>query len=176
MSQEYETKILDINSQEIETKLISIGAKKKFEVLYKRWVFDIESKETQWIRLRDDGKTSTLTYKKRTGSGICETEEIETQVLDFETTAQILQKLNFKDKYYQENKRTMYELNNIEFSIDSWPMIPTYLEIESTCEKKVKEGLKLLNLENKDIGNISVVNVYKKYNIDLHSIKNLKYN
>ena len=86
----------------------------------------------------------TITYKKKSGQGIDETEEIEVNVDDFEKAAQILNKLNFSERKYQENRRKFYRLGDIEFCIDSWPRIPTYLEVESHSEEKVLEGLSLL--------------------------------
>lgn len=175
MAKEFETKVLDIDVKNIKDKLVNIGAKEKPEILMRRWVFDIDPSKERWIRLRDDGEKITITYKCKTGSGISETEEIEVEVFDFENTAEILSKLKFQSKYYQENKRKLFIFDDVEFAIDSWPKIPTYLEIESYSEKKVKDGLDLLNLKNKDIGNISVKNVYSKYKIDLHSFKELKF-
>jgi len=54
-------------------------------------------------------------------------------------------------------------------------MIPTYLEVEADNEEKVKEGIKLLGLEGKDSGHLGTLTIYKKYGIDLHSIKELKF-
>lgn len=175
MNKEFETKVLDIDIKEIKEKLTKLNAKQDEEVLMRRWVFDIDPKNNKWIRLRDNGKKVTLTYKCKTGSGISETEEIEVEVSNFEKTADILSKLQFENIYYQENKRKVFTLNDIEYAIDSWPKIPAYLEIESHNEEKVKEGLALLSLENKAVGNLSVVGVYQKYGIDLHFFKNLRF-
>lgn len=173
--QEFETKVLDIDGAEIAKKLLGLGAEKKPEVLMKRWVFDIDPSKDEWLRLRDDGHKVTLTYKCKSGFGIDQTEEIEVVVGDFQKTGQILSKLEFKGKYYQENKRTAFRLKDIEFTIDSWPKIPPYLEVESSSEEKVKEGLVLLGLENKDAGNLTVKEVYFRYKLDLHSFGELKF-
>jgi len=175
MGQEFETKVLDIDVNEIERKLRKLGAKSEKEVLMRRWVFDIDLSRDEWIRLRDDGHKNTITYKCKTGHGISETEEIEVEVSDFEETAKILSKLEFKDTYYQENRRKAFELKGIEFTIDTWPKIPAYLEVESSSEKKVKEGLKMLGLEGKDAGNITVKATYDRYRISLHSFKELRF-
>jgi len=174
-SQEFETKVLDIDVAEITRKLLELGAKKYSEVLMKRWVFDIDPSKDEWLRLRDDGQKITLTYKCKSGFGIDQTEEIEVEIGDFQKTAEILSRLNFKGKYYQENKRIAFRLGDIEFTIDSWPKIPPYLEVESSDEEKVKEGLALLGLENKDAGNLTVKEVYLRYGLDLHSFEELKF-
>ena len=175
MSKEFEAHVLDINVEEIKKKLRDLGAEEELEVLMKRWVFNVSDEKNEWIRLRDDGKKITIAYKCKTGQGISETEEIEIKVEDFDKTAEILSKLNFKNSYYQENKRHFFKLKDIEFCIDTWPKIPSHLEIESSSEEKVIGGLRLLGLEGKDVGNLSIKDIYKKYNIDLHSFKELKF-
>lgn len=175
MAQEFETKVLDINIREIQKKLQELGATKTSQLLMRRRVFDIDPSKDEWLRLRDDGKKTTITYKRKSGSGIAETEEIEVVVDDFEKMAAILSKLGFKGQYYQENRRISYRLKNVEFTIDSWPKIPPYLEIEAGSEAGVKKGLVWLGLKNKDAGNLTVKDVYKRYGIDLHSFKNLRF-
>lgn len=178
MNQEFETQILDINKAEIIAKLRKLGAKEEVEAKQKRWVFDLEKctaeSTGEWIRLRQVGKKKpTITYKNKSGSGLSDTQELEVEVDDFRKTALIFSKLPFAGNYYQENKRHKFVLKNIEFTLDTWPMIPTFLEIEAKSEKKVKEGLRLLGLEDKDSGHIGTIAIYKKYGIDLHSYKEL---
>lgn len=174
MTKEYETKVLDINDSEIEKKLKELGAKKVGEYNYRRLVFDLDSSLSKWVRLRTDGEKTTLTYKEKSGFGISETTELETTVEDFDEAAKILSNFRCDDKFYQESHRIMYELNEIEFCLDTWPQIPTYLEVESTSEEKVEEGLEILGLKGKEIGNVTVVHVYEKYGIDLHKQRELK--
>ena len=175
MEIEFEVKVLEINVAGIQKKLESLGARKEPEVLMRRWIFDNldpDKEKEEWLRLRDDGKKVTLTYKHHRGCGVCDTEELEVDVVDFEKTAEILSHF-FKNKYYQENKRIIFRLGDIVFCIDSWPKIPPYLEVESSSEEKVKEGLDWLNL--KSGSNPSVRDIYFKYGIDLHSFKELKF-
>lgn len=179
MQQEYETKVLEINVVDIEKKLQECWARlSKDTTLMKRWVFDIESHSEgkwKWIRLRQIGNKSTITYKNRNWNDIWATEEIETEVQDFDKMATILKQLQWNVMAYQENKRKVYLLNDIEFCIDSWPMIPPYLEIESSSKEKVHEWLELLWLEGKDEWDIWVIEIYQKYWIDLHSYQELKF-
>ena len=51
-------------------------------------------------------------------------------VRNFEETHKLIQKLGFKVKAYQENKRTSYRLDNVEIELDTWPLIPSYIEIK----------------------------------------------
>lgn len=178
MEQEFETQVLDIDTKTIAKKLRDLGAKETPEVLQKRWVFDLPKRgqEGHWIRIRQIGKKTTITYKIKSGIGVSDTKEIETEVSDFEKIVKIFQTLGvWSGNYYQENKRHKFELDDVEFTLDTWPMIPTFLEIEAKNEKKLHWGLKLLDLAGKDAGHIGTVNIYKKYNINLHSYKELKF-
>jgi adenylate cyclase class 2 len=182
MQKEFETQVLDVDVEKIKEKLRDLGAKEESEVLQKRLVFDIKCLDAivpgtgEWIRLRQSGDKTTLTYKNRKGNGLSDTQEIEVKVDDFDKTSEILSNLScFTGKYYQENKRIRFTLGNIEFTLDSWPMIPTFLEIESTSEEKVKKGLKLLGLEGKDAGHIGLIQIYRKYGKDIHAYKELKF-
>ena len=80
-----------------------------------------------------------------------------------------------KSRGYQENKRTQYILNGVEIDIDSWPMIPTYVEIEGKNEEEVMNTLEILELPKDKVTTLDVDSVYKKYGIDLKVIKVLKF-
>jgi adenylate cyclase, class 2 len=174
---EFETKVEDINSHEIEENLLKLGALKGNTKLMRRWVLDRSKGDgvIEFFRLRDDGEKVELTYKLSTGNNIGNTNEINVFVSDFEKTYEMLSKLEWTNMFYQENKRTCFKLNNIEFLIDEWPFIPPYLEIEADSIEKVNEGLKLLSLEGKDSGDISVKDIYSSHNLDLHSFKELRF-
>jgi len=72
------------------------------------------------------------------------TKELETEVEDFDTMAELLQKLERQNMVYHENKRKVYSRNDVEFCIDTRPMIPTYLEIEAPSKEQVNEAIKAL--------------------------------
>lgn len=83
--------------------------------------------------------------------------------------------MGIKSRGYQENKRTQYILNGVEIDIDSWPMIPTYVEIEGKNEEEVMNTLEILELPKDKVTTLDVDSVYKKYGIDLMVIKVLKF-
>ena len=64
MNTEYEVRVLEINHDEMVKKLENLGAEFKFSALQQRYVYDVKPKqENKWIRLRTDGKKTTLTIK-----------------------------------------------------------------------------------------------------------------
>lgn len=177
MNTEYECTLLEVNKEELEKRLFELGAKKHWEHIQKRYTYDfIPKQENKWIRLRTNGKTSTLTIKEVFDKEIIGgTKELEIEVSDFDKTNLILQQLGYSFKNYQENRRTFYTLNNVEISIDKWPLIPEYVEIEGKSEEDVKKIIELLNLNYK-ITNLDVTSIYEDiYGIDVLNIKELKF-
>lgn len=176
MHTEYEVRVLEINVEKLIRKLETLGAKKIGDWDQKRYAYDIdENSRNKWIRLRTNGEISTLTYKEIVDDTIDGTKEIEFTVEDFETVNEFLQKIGFNNGRYQENHRTRYMLNGVELDIDTWPNIPTYLEIEGKSEQEVHNMVKLLELENEKVVTIDVLEVYKSYGYDVNNIENFKF-
>jgi len=169
---EIETKIADINRKSLEKQFKAKKVKFLEKVFFKRWVFPLSQKngEDNYIRVRTDGKKSTLTYKFRKGKGLRNTEEVETEVESFDRTVEILSKL-IKEKYYQETTREIYSYKRVEITINKWPRIPEYIEIEGPSVKEIYGCIKDLKIEGKVLGNISVVKLYKFYGKDIRKSK-----
>ena len=177
MKTEYEIRILEIEKESIVKKLESLGAIKKGEYNQKRYVYDLKPiQKDKWIRLRTNGKKTTLTYKDIESNTIDGTKEVEFKVDSFEVANEFLNKIGFMPRSYQENKRIQYILDNIEIDIDTWPMIPTYLEIEGNSEEEVNNMVKKLGLSNYKITALNCDDIYREfYNIDISKIKELKF-
>lgn len=176
MNTEYEIRVLEINKQKLIEKLEKLGAEFKGDNEQRRYVYDVIPKEDgKWIRLRTNGKKTTLTYKNVVDTTIDGTKELEVEVSDFEKTNELLENMGIKNRGYQENRRTQYVLNGVEIDIDSWPMIPTYVEIEGKNEDEVLKTLNLLELPKDKVTTLNVDSVYKKYGINLKDIKVLKF-
>lgn len=176
MQTEYECTMLEIDREVLEKKLKQIGAKKVGEYFQKRYTYDVKPVlDTKWVRLRTNGKKSTITIKNISDKTLIGgTQELEIEVSDFDKANLMLEELGYIHKNYQENRRIIYELGNIEVSIDKWPLIPEYAEIEGKSEDVVKEFVELLNMDYK-ITNFDVTSIYKDiYGIDVLSIKELK--
>lgn len=175
---EYECRVLNIDLEKLVSKLESLDAKNKGEKFQQRYVYDFNPiNPNSWIRLRTNGDKVTIAIKDISDrSSISGTEELEVEVADFQTTNLILERLGYHHRNYQENKRWSFELNGVKIDIDSWPLIPTYAEIEGSSEREVLDTLNLLNINMDDVTTLDVESIYKeKYGIDLLSIKELKF-
>ncbi|MDD2470203.1 MAG: CYTH domain-containing protein [Bacilli bacterium] len=178
MKIEYEATILEIDKDSFEKQLQKMGAIKKGDYFQKRYTYNFNPIiENKWIRLRTNGEKTTLTIKKLANENIIGgTEELEIAVSDFEKTNKLLNELGYNSNHYQENKRTTYILNDIEIDIDTWPLIPTYAEIEGRSEKEVKQFIDKLGVDKTKITTLGVTSIYyEKYNIDIDKIEVLKF-
>ena len=173
---EIETKILEFNEKKLTDSLKQRGADFKGKYLFRRWIFDLTKNkgEDEFVRLRTDGKRVTLTYKFRKGTGLDNTEEIETGIENFDDAAKLLSKI-FNGGYYQENKCEKWDFKGVEISLNSWPKIPLVLELEGESEEKLEKVIKELDIKGRNIGNVGWSELYKRYGLDLHSFKILKF-
>ena len=177
MKTEYEIRVLEINFEKMVHRIESLGGVKKGEYNQKRYVYDLRPKDDgKWIRLRTNGIRTTLTYKDIQSNTIDGTKEVEIEVDDFERTNEFLERIGFQNKGYQENKRISYVLNGVEIDIDSWPMIPTYMEIEGNSEDDGMNMVRLLEIDENKMTALNCEDIYNEiYGINLSDIKVLKF-
>lgn len=175
MNIEYEVRVLDINRDYMIKKLEEVGCTFKWDLLQRRYVYDFNPvEENKWIRLRTNGKKTTLTIKKINNLKIDGTEELEIKVDDFDKTNELLNELGYVARNYQENRRRQYFYDDIEIDIDDWPLIPTYLEIEGKNEESVYKMIELLGIEKESVTTKDVATIYSDYGIKINKIKTLK--
>ncbi len=173
---EFEGKVLEINKKDMLKKLVEQKAKYIGEYLQRRYVFNtIPFNENRWVRLRSNGKNATLAVKEIKDDTVNGTSEWEIEVSNFEETLKILKKIGIKPKGYQENRRIEYSMDSCQITLDFWPKIPAYLEIEGKNEKQVYECVKKLGIDKKEITGMNTTKIYKKYGIDLDKIKDLRF-
>ena len=149
MHTEYEVRILEIDPEDIKRRLEKANAKFEWDRLQKRYVYNFIPKI--------DG-----------------TQELEIEVDNFERCHLILKELGYEAKGYQENRRIQYDLNGVEIDIDSWPYIPTYLEIEGPSEEVVYKTVEVLGFKKENCTTLDVDGIYKKYGYDLEKNCDLK--
>lgn len=175
MHTEFEVRVLEINQDKIIKKLTSLNAEFQFDCIQRRYVYDLSpTDKKRWIRLRTNGNRTTLTIKNLVSSEIDGTQELEIEVDNFERCNLVLKELGFEPKGYQENRRRQYILNGVEIDIDSWPLIPTYMEIEGPSEEAVYYTLSVLGIEKDECTSKDVNSIYLDYGHNLEKIFDLK--
>jgi adenylate cyclase class 2 len=151
---EIETKILEIDPDFIAKKMKELGAEKIQDVMLKVDWFslpDLVKENHPWylrVRSYSSGKTE-ITWKGKpeiTGA-VRKVEEINVLVDDHEKTEMLLLSLGLVCYAHQEKKRVSWKLDQAQFDMDTYPGLPTYLEIEAENEKEIVEMIKKLDLE-----------------------------
>ena len=99
----------------------------------------------------------------------------EIEVSSLEDAHQILEKLGYKRRSIQENKRIRYILNDVEIDIDTWPYLDTYVEFEAESLDKIKEVIDLLGFDYKDAVTQDAQDIYMSLGYTQEDLNNLKF-
>lgn len=152
MNIEFEVKFLNITSNSLCEKLLELGATNtKEQTLMRRRTFDLPNKSEykQWVRVRDEGDKINITLKRVSNSTTIDgTKELELSINNFDTACQFLTECGFIPRSYQENYRENWVLNDTVLSIDTWPALQPFLEIEGNNADSVYLVAKDLGLDN----------------------------
>ena len=168
METELEAKFLDIEPDVLRAQLAKQGAALIYaERMMKRKNFDYPDKRLEkiggWIRLRDEGDKITLAYKRVIDRTLEGTKEICVNVNDFDKATNLLIAIGLDQKSYQETKREKWIYNDVEITIDTWPWIPTFVELEGLSEESIREVAGKLNLDWTNAMHGSVETVYQMH-------------
>lgn len=164
MKHEYEAKFLSVDVAEAHARLAALGAVQVFpRTLLTRKIFESDALlRGSWVRLRDEGRRSTLTLKQVTDATTIDgTTEVETEVSDLHAMAEILGSLGLREVRFQENYREEWRLGEVAFDFDTWPGLPTFVEIEGPDEASVRHAAALLELDYSKARFGSVDEIYR---------------
>lgn len=169
MKPEIEVKFININVDNIRQKLTDAGAYLEQPMRLMRRVLIEQPQhkaEHSFIRIRDQGDKTTLCFKRREakdGLKIDDTQEIEVDVSDFDTTVELFREAGWPPQTYQENRRETWTLEEVEIVIDEWPWMPPQIEIEGPSEHAVQTVAERLSLiwSEARLGHID--NIYQEY-------------
>ncbi|EKE10654.1 MAG: Adenylate cyclase [uncultured bacterium] len=143
MQIEYEATFLNVDKDEMRGRLKQAGAVlARPEFLQKRITFNLPSGHEiagGWLRVRDEGDKITTTLKIVDGNQIHNQKEINLQVDSFEEAVKFLETIGCRRKSYQETRRELWTLDDVEIAIDEWPFLEPYVEVEGRSEESVKE-------------------------------------
>lgn len=144
MEVELEAKFLGVDPATIRKRLKVCGATCAYpERLMKRKVFDFPDNRLHekqcWLRVRDEGNAVTMSIKQQRNTSLHGTTDRTISVSDFDATCALLISLGLVEKSYQETKRELWTLNDAEVTIDTWPWIPSFVEIEAPHEGLLRD-------------------------------------
>ena len=172
------SEIFNLNTDEIIKILNSsemIDLVNNYKATPKKWI-----RPRKTIEKTQDKKIEsvTLTVKhilKANETNIQQMQETEIKVDSFEESNELLEKIGFFHRSYQEKKREKYILNEHEIDIDTWPGIPTYFEVEGKDKKDLEEILNTLGYSFDDAISCTVDEIYRKIGMDINNMSELKF-
>ena len=142
MQIEYEATFTNVNKNEVRGQLELIGAKLvKPEFLQKRTVFNLpEGHEIEggWLRVRDEGDKITMSLKVVVAGKVENQKETCLIVNDYNEAVNFLKEIGCEQKSYQETKRELWKLDDVEITIDEWPFLEPFIEVEGKSEDEIK--------------------------------------
>ena len=177
MNIEYEATFEHINKNNVRKKLTKIGAKLiRKEFFQKRVVYNLPEGnhiKGSWLRVRDEGDRITMSFKVVDGDKIYNQKETMLEVNDFEDARKFLIGIGCEERAYQESKRELWKLDGVEVTIDEWPFLEPFVEVEGESERQVRLVSEKIGFNYKEAKFCSVDILYnEKYNIGIEQINN----
>lgn len=141
MKDEIEAKFVGVSIDMMREKLQSIGAVLVQPMREMKRV-SIETpelkKKNAFVRIRDEGDKTTITYKQFDALSVDGAKEVEVTVNDFDMAVELFKHAGLAYRSLQESRRETWELGDAEIVIDEWPWLDPYIEIEGPSEATVK--------------------------------------
>ena len=148
MQTEIEAKFTDIKLDEMRERLRQLGAVCEYpERTMRRVNFNHINGPRAWVRVRDEGDKVTMSYKQTFEDTLHGTKEINLVVDNFENAVELLEAVGLSGRIIQVTKRELWRLNECDVTLDTWPWVPSFVEIEGLSEVAVRETAKLLGCE-----------------------------
>lgn len=143
MNREIEAKYTSINKDACRATLAAMGYTCiRPEFLMRRYTFmltELNPSPHKWARVRDEGDKVTMTFKHvHDSNDIHGTEEIDFTVGNFNDAVAFMQKLGFVHWAYQESKREIWTKEEVEITLNEWPALPPFLEVEAPSAQQVE--------------------------------------
>jgi adenylate cyclase class 2 len=162
MAKEIEIKIVSINKEEIHKKLIDLGAQYIGKVRQINRIFG-DGSHNLLLRLRtEEGKTIFTTKISISRYEYKVAQELETPVSEPDVFAQQLEIMGFPLSWHLEKDRTTYHYKDTMVTIDEYPGIPAFIEIEGT-KQAISNVVTDLGYEMKDTCTMNFKELIGKY-------------
>lgn len=177
MQTEYEATFANVNKDEVRKALRKAGATlARSEFMQKRMVFKFPTGHEiagGWLRVRDEGDKITMSLKVVNGDKIEDQKEICLKVDNFVEADLFLKTIGCQQKAYQETKRELWGLDGVDITIDEWPFLEPFVEVEGASEELVRSVSEKLGFDYAKALFCAVDVLYsKKYNLATDVINN----
>jgi len=168
---------LEINKEELIKKLAELGAEDLGERHLPSLIFYDGAGEwiksgKKFVRIRTTGEGIFMAFKDDQDYSLSGTREIEFEISDLEKGREFLLAIGLQLIREQDKIRNSFRLDGVAVDIDTWPKVPTLVEIEGSSEEEVKTVSAKLGFDWQNVvfGN-SMLMIEKHYNIPVRSLK-----
>lgn len=166
-NREMEVRFINIDASSLKKKLAELKAADLGEDFLKEVVFyDKEKtwiKENKFARIRKTNKGIFMCYKHHQEASVMGTLELEFQVENFEKATLFLEELGLVAYRAQEKRRHSFILDTVVIDFDTWPTLPTYVELEGTSEESLRKVASILELDWSNVIFENAKTVIEKY-------------
>ncbi len=173
---EIECRFLEIDKEGLIKRLLELGANDLGEKMLEEVI--INDKEGHWttdgkfIRIRTDGEKSSVSYKEHITHSIDGSTEIEIEINDPQKAEMIFEKVGLVPFRRQQKLRHSFVLDGVTFDIDTWPKIPTYVELEGESEQVLRDMAHKIGYDwNYAVFNNAGWIIEQKYNIPVRRMR-----
>jgi len=170
MEIEYEATFENVDKDAMRARLRAAGATLvRPEFTQGRVVFNMPKGHEilgGWLRVRDEGGKTTMSLKVVDGSSIENQKEICLAVDDFDAAVEFLSLVGADRKAHQETRRELWSLDGTEVTIDEWPFLEPFVEVEGRDEATVRAASEKLGFDYATALFCSIGTMYvRKYGI-----------
>jgi len=142
MDTEIEVKFVGVDHDVVRSRLRELGGEceQPMRTMH-RTTLDNEYMRTDkdsFIRVRDEGRRITMTYKQFDSLSLHGAKEIEFEVSDYDKAVELLVQAGLSARSTQETRRENWRLGDVEIMLDEWPWLDPYIEIEGKSEEDVR--------------------------------------
>jgi len=174
---EFEMTIPNVEIDDARRRLRECGAVlQKDSYIQKHIVFNLPEErkiEGAWMRVREESDRITMSMKIIDGKNISDQQEYFFIAENTEDACKFLTLLGGIEKARQEKRREIWMLGQCEITIDEWPFLEPFLEVEGKDEEMVKETVSLLGYEYEKCRVCAVDTLYsEKYGVSEDIINN----
>lgn len=174
---EFEVTIPSVEIEAARRRLQECGAVlQKGSHIQKHIVFNLSEERKikgAWMRVREESDRVTMSLKIINGKNIANQQEYFFIAENTEDACRFLTLLGGIEKARQEKRREIWMLGQCEVTIDEWPFLEPFLEVEGKSEEMVKETVGLLGYEYEKCRVCAVDTLYsEKYGVSEDTINN----
>lgn len=166
MKNEFEAKFVNVDKEDVRKRLLHARFTLDTpEYLMRRQTFDLSHifpGKSKWARVRQEADRVTMSIKEVRGEGIGDNYEIELTVDGFDRACSFLSECSMVPQSLQENKREVWSRDGVEVSIDTWPSLEPFVEVEAQTEDVVRSVSEELGFTFSDALFGSIDMIYEK--------------